>query len=139
MSFIPADRQVRVFGPSGIVHIPSDHLSVRTIPLYGCMDRIFRYMSMSDQHLQMCVNFLSLMELFHLFRIYLRGVYAMMIEWLYLIFIFIFIATGKSIMLKLFLAQWINYIPMFHKSYFICFNSTELSHYIQVVIFMTFQ
>ena len=36
---------MRVFRSSDIVDIPSDRLSVRTIPLYGCMDRNPRYNS----------------------------------------------------------------------------------------------
>ena len=35
----PAEWQVRLFGTSGLIDRPSDHLSVRTIPLSGCMDR----------------------------------------------------------------------------------------------------
>ena len=35
----PADWQVRLFGTSGLIDRSSDHLSVWTIPLYGCMDR----------------------------------------------------------------------------------------------------
>ena len=38
-SLVVADWQVRVFGFSGIVVRPSERLYVRTIPLYGFMDR----------------------------------------------------------------------------------------------------
>ena len=37
--------QVRVFGSSGLVDIPSERLYVRTIPIYGCMDRCSSYTS----------------------------------------------------------------------------------------------
>ena len=41
--FIAMDLQVRVFGPSDIVYIPTDHLYIRTFPLSGFMDRRSRY------------------------------------------------------------------------------------------------
>ena len=37
--FVFLDWQVRLFGPSGIVDWTTDHMYVRTIPLYGCMYR----------------------------------------------------------------------------------------------------
>ena len=39
MSVVPLDWQVRVFGSSDLVDRPSVCLSVRTIPMSGCMDR----------------------------------------------------------------------------------------------------
>ena len=36
---------MRMFRPSGIVDRSYDHMSVRTIPLSGCMDRRSRYMT----------------------------------------------------------------------------------------------
>ena len=42
-SFVPADWRVRVFESSGLKDRPSDRLSIRTIPLSGCMDRRSRY------------------------------------------------------------------------------------------------
>ena len=48
-SFVSADRQVRVFGTSGIVYRPSDHLSVWNIPLYGYMYRRSCYIPFSSQ------------------------------------------------------------------------------------------
>ena len=42
--FVPVDFQVRVFGTSGIVYRPSEHLSVQNIPLYGCIDRLSCFM-----------------------------------------------------------------------------------------------
>ena len=41
--FVVADWRVRVFGSSSLVDIPSDHLYVRSIPLYGCMYRRYYY------------------------------------------------------------------------------------------------
>ena len=35
--FVPPNWKLRVLGPYCIVDRPSDHLSVHTIPLYGCM------------------------------------------------------------------------------------------------------
>ena len=42
-SFVPADWQMRVFGPSGIIDRSYDRLYVRTIPLSGCMGRCSHY------------------------------------------------------------------------------------------------
>ena len=42
-SLVPLDWQVRVFRSSGIVDIPSDHLSAWNIPLSGYMDRRSHY------------------------------------------------------------------------------------------------
>ena len=41
--FVPEYLWVRVFVPSGLVHRPSDRMSVRTIPLSGYMERRYRY------------------------------------------------------------------------------------------------
>ena len=38
-SLVPVGWQVRVFGISGLIDRPSDHMYVRTIPLSGCMCR----------------------------------------------------------------------------------------------------
>ena len=43
MSFIAVDWLVRVFGSSGILGRPSECLYIRTIPIYGCMDRWSHY------------------------------------------------------------------------------------------------
>ena len=42
-SLVPADWQVRVFKSSGLVYRQSDRMFVRTIPLYGCIERSSRY------------------------------------------------------------------------------------------------
>ena len=39
--FLPTGWRLRVFGPSGFVDRPSEHIYVRTIPLSGCMDRCY--------------------------------------------------------------------------------------------------
>ena len=39
----PEDWQVRVFMPSGIIDTPSDRMYVWTIPMSGCMDRLYCY------------------------------------------------------------------------------------------------
>ena len=42
-SFVPADCQVKVFGSPGFADRSSGCLSVRTIPLYGFIYRLSRY------------------------------------------------------------------------------------------------
>ena len=42
-SFVLADWQVRAFGTSGILDITSDHMYIRTITMFGCMGRRYRY------------------------------------------------------------------------------------------------
>ena len=37
--FVSTDYQVRVFGKSVILDIPYESLSIRTITMFGCMDR----------------------------------------------------------------------------------------------------
>ena len=46
---VPSYWQVRVFGSSGIVDRPCDHLYVITIPLYRYMDRRYCYIQFSHQ------------------------------------------------------------------------------------------
>ena len=41
--FVSENWRVRVLWSYGLVDRPSDHLCVRTITLYRCMDRCFRY------------------------------------------------------------------------------------------------
>ena len=48
-SFVPADWQVRVFDPSGLIDRPSDNISMQTILLYGYMDRHSCYIPFSSQ------------------------------------------------------------------------------------------
>ena len=43
LSFVQEDWKVRVFVSSGPVDMPSEHLSVQTITMSGCMDRCSHY------------------------------------------------------------------------------------------------